>query len=112
MQVQCPSRSAREQLSGGNQQKIMIARWLLRDAEVYLFDEPTRGVDVGAKATIYRLLDELADRGKAVVVVSSELHELLAICDRIGVMSAGRLVAVFARPMVAGADHACRAQGY
>ena len=98
MQVQCHSLDQRtDQLSGGNQQKLMIARWLLRDAAVYLFDEPTRGVDVGAKATIYQLLDELADRGKAVVVVSSELHELLAICDRIGVVSAGRLVAVFER---------------
>jgi len=98
MQVQCHSLDQRtDQLSGGNQQKLMIARWLLRDAAVYLFDEPTRGVDVGAKATIYQLLDELADRGKAVVVVSSELHELLAICDRIGVVSAGRLVAIFER---------------
>ena len=98
MQVQCHSLEQRtDQLSGGNQQKLMIARWLLRDAAVYLFDEPTRGVDVGAKATIHELLAELADRGKAVVVVSSELPELLALCDRIGVMSAGRLVAVFER---------------
>jgi len=85
------------QLSGGNQQKIVIARWLLRDAEVYLFDEPTRGIDVSAKATVYRLLNELGDRGKAIVFVSSELRELLDICDRIAVMSAGRLAAVFSR---------------
>lgn len=86
-----------EQLSGGNQQKVVIARWLLRDATVLLFDEPTRGIDVGAKATVYHLLSELADQQKALVVVSSDLEELLAICDRIGVMSAGQMVAVFPR---------------
>jgi ribose transport system ATP-binding protein len=86
-----------EQLSGGNQQKVVIARWLMRDATVFLFDEPTRGIDVGAKATVYHLLGELADQQKALVVVSSDLDELLAICDRIGVMSAGKMVAVFQR---------------
>jgi len=89
--VQCHSLDQRtDQLSGGNQQKLMIARWLPRDAAVYLFDEPTRGVDVGAKATIYQLLDELADRGKAVVVVSSELHELLRSAIALGWFQAGR----------------------
>ena len=86
-----------EQLSGGNQQKVVIARWLMRDASVLLFDEPTRGIDVGAKATVYHLLSELADQQKALVVVSSDLEELLAICDRIGVVSAGQMVAVFPR---------------
>jgi ribose transport system ATP-binding protein len=86
-----------EQLSGGNQQKVVMARWLMRDAKVMLFDEPTRGIDVGAKATVYHLLGELADQHKALVVVSSDLDELLAICDRIGVMSAGRMVALFPR---------------
>jgi ribose transport system ATP-binding protein len=85
------------QLSGGNQQKVVIARWLLRDCDVLLFDEPTRGIDVGAKVAIYRLLRGLAARGKALVVVSSELTELTALCDRIGVMSAGRLVQTFER---------------
>jgi ribose transport system ATP-binding protein len=85
------------ELSGGNQQKVMIARWLLRDATVLLFDEPTRGIDVSARAAIYHLLNELAGNGKAIVVVSSDLDELLAICDRIGVLSAGRLVEVFER---------------
>ena len=85
------------ELSGGNQQKVMIARWLLRDAEVLLFDEPTRGIDVAARAAIYHLLNELAAAGKAIVVASSDLDELLAICDRIGVLSAGRLVEVFER---------------
>ena len=85
------------ELSGGNQQKVVLARWLLRDPDVLLLDEPTRGIDVGAKATVYRLLGELAARGKALVVVSSELRELMAVCDRIAVMSAGRLVATFER---------------
>ena len=85
------------ELSGGNQQKVLIGRWLMRDAEVYLFDEPTRGVDVSAKATVYRLLGELAERGKACVVVSSEMEELMTLCDRIAVLSQGRLVRTFAR---------------
>jgi ribose transport system ATP-binding protein len=86
------------ELSGGNQQKVVIARWLLRDCDVLLFDEPTRGIDVAAKIAVYGLLNELADRGKALVVVSSELSELTALCDRIAVLSAGRLVKVFKRP--------------
>jgi len=85
------------ELSGGNQQKVLIARWLMRDAEVYLFDEPTRGIDVAAKAAVYRLLDDLARRGKACVVVSSEMEELMTLCDRIAVLSAGRLVRTFER---------------
>ena len=76
---------------------MVIARWLLRDCDVLLFDEPTRGIDVGAKVAVYRVLKELAARGRALVVVSSELPELMALCDRIAVMSAGRLVATFAR---------------
>lgn len=85
------------ELSGGNQQKVAIARWLERDTPVLLFDEPTRGVDVGAKFDIYALLDALAARGKALVVVSSDLRELMQLCDRIGVMRAGRLTHVFQR---------------
>jgi len=84
-----------ETLSGGNQQKIVLARWLLRDAHILLLDEPTRGVDAAAKEAIYQLLRELADQGKALVVVSSEMQELMALCDRIAVMSAGRLVQTF-----------------
>jgi ribose transport system ATP-binding protein len=82
------------QLSGGNQQKVAIARVLHQDAEVLLLDEPTRGIDVGTKAEIYRLIGELAAAGKAVLFVSSYLPELLAMCDTLGVMSRGRLVAV------------------
>ena len=85
------------QLSGGNQQKVVIGRWLARDCTVLLFDEPTRGIDVGARFDIYMLLGALAREGRAIVVVSSDLRELMAICDRIGVMSAGRLSGVFER---------------
>jgi ribose transport system ATP-binding protein len=85
------------ELSGGNQQKVVLAKWLLRDCDVLIFDEPTRGIDVGAKFEIYQLLAELASRGKAVIVVSSDLLELTAIADRIAVMSAGRLVKTFNR---------------
>ena len=79
-------------LSGGNQQKVALAKWLARECDVLLIDEPTRGVDVGAKAEIYQLLDELACEGKAILMVSSELPELLALCRRILVMRAGKLV--------------------
>lgn len=78
-------------LSGGNQQKVILGRWLLTEPEVLLLDEPTRGIDVGAKYEIYQLIDSLAAKGKAVIVVSSELPELLGICDRIYVMSGGRI---------------------
>jgi len=86
-----------DQLSGGNQQKVVFARWLHRDCEVLLLDEPTRGVDVGARADIYAQMDRLAAAGKALLMVSSDLRELMAVCDRIAVMSAGRLVATFER---------------
>ena len=85
------------QLSGGNQQKVVIGRWLERDCSVLLFDEPTRGIDIGAKFDIYRLLGNLTRQGKALVVVSSDLRELMLICDRIGVLSAGRLIDTFER---------------
>ena len=85
------------QLSGGNQQKVLLGRWLLREPEVMLLDEPTRGIDVAAKFTIYRLIDDLAGRGKGVVVVSSEVEELMLLCDRIAVVSAGRIVETFKR---------------
>jgi ribose transport system ATP-binding protein len=84
------------ELSGGNQQKAVLARWLLQDVNVLLLDEPTRGIDVAAKAVIYELLGELAAAGKAIVMVSSETPELMAVCDRIAVMSAGRIAAEFA----------------
>lgn len=83
------------ELSGGNQQKVLMARWLARDCRVLLLDEPTRGIDVAAKDTIYALLRDLASEGKAVVVVSSDLVELMALCDRLLVMSQGRVTAEF-----------------
>jgi ribose transport system ATP-binding protein len=85
-----PSQRVRE-LSGGNQQKVALLRLLHHDVDVYLLDEPTRGIDVGSKAEIYRLLGELAAQGKAVLVVSSYLPELLGVCDRIAVMARGKL---------------------
>ncbi|MAT15610.1 MAG: sugar ABC transporter [Planctomyces sp.] len=82
------------ELSGGNQQKVALARVMHQQADVYLFDEPTRGIDVGTKSEIYRLMGELAAQNKAIVFVSSYLTELLAICDRIAVMSRGQLLEV------------------
>lgn len=84
-------------LSGGNQQKVIFARWIHRECQVLLLDEPTRGVDVGARADLYAELDRMTDAGKALLMVSSDLRELMAMCDRIGVMHGGRLVAVFRR---------------
>ena len=78
-------------LSGGNQQKVVIAKWLARDCDILFFDEPTRGIDVGAKAEIYKLLQTLADQGRAIVVISSELPEILRISHRIVVMCEGRI---------------------
>jgi ribose transport system ATP-binding protein len=78
-------------LSGGNQQKVALARLLAHDADVYLLDEPTRGIDVASKEQIYQLIDGVAQRGKAVLMVSSYLPELLGVCDRIAVMTRGRL---------------------
>ena len=92
LRVKTPSMEAiTAGLSGGNQQKIALAKWLARDCDVLLIDEPTRGVDVGAKAEIYQLLDELACEGKALLVVSSELPELIGLCRRILVMRQGAL---------------------
>ena len=92
MHTKTPSQETKiRSLSGGNQQKVIIGRWLLTDPEVLLLDEPTRGIDVGAKYEIYQLILDLANRGKTVLVVSSEMPELLGICDRILVMSGGRL---------------------
>ena len=81
-------------LSGGNQQKVIIGRWLLTDPDVLLLDEPTRGIDVGAKYEIYKLIEELASTGKSVLFISSEMAELQMICNRIMVMSNGRLAGI------------------
>jgi inositol transport system ATP-binding protein len=78
-------------LSGGNQQKIVLARWLQLEPKLLIVDEPTRGVDVGAKAEVHELLDQLAGRGVAVIAISSDLPEVMAIADRIVTMRAGRV---------------------
>jgi ribose transport system ATP-binding protein len=82
-------------LSGGNQQKTIIARWLLPECEILIFDEPTRGIDVGARAEIYKLMAQFVEDGGSIIVVSSDLQELLAVCDRIIVMGQGRITGEF-----------------
>ncbi len=95
MNVKTPGEKTRiGSLSGGNQQKVILGRWLLTDPEVLMLDEPTRGIDVGAKYEIYQMIIDLANKGKGVIVISSEMPELLGISDRIMVMSNGRLAGV------------------
>lgn len=84
-------------LSGGNQQKVVLSKWFVRDCEIYIFDEPTRGIDVGAKVEIYRLMQELATNGAAIIMVSSELPEVMNMSDRIEVVYDGRIVKEFKR---------------
>jgi ABC-type sugar transport system ATPase subunit len=90
-------------LSGGNQQKVILARWLSEEVKVILLDEPTRGIDVNAKAQVYRLIGELAAVGTAVIVVSSYIPELLGICDSVAVMCRGQLGA--SRPVAEWDQH-------
>src|SRR5204863_7414127 len=85
------------ELSGGNQQKAILARWLLTDPSILILDEPTRGIDIGVKAEFYEMIGELAASGRAILLISSELPELLALCDRVLVMSEGRLTANLSR---------------
>ncbi len=84
-------------LSGGNQQKVLLARWLLTQPDILLLDEPTRGIDIGAKHEIYSLMTELADSGKSIIMISSEMPELIGMSDRIAVMSQGQLAGILAR---------------
>ena len=92
MNIKAPSvTSITGKLSGGNQQKVVLSKWIYADPDVLILDEPTRGIDVGAKYEIYTIINRLADAGKAVIVISSELPELLGICDRIYALSAGRV---------------------
>jgi ribose transport system ATP-binding protein len=98
LRVKTPSvESLVSQLSGGNQQKVVLAKWLLRDLNVIIFDEPTRGIDVGSKSEIYDLINQLAAEGAAVIVISSDLEEILRISDRIAVMHEGNLTGVLRR---------------
>ena len=80
-------------LSGGNQQKVIVARWLLKDSDVFIFDEPTRGIDIGAKSEMYDLMAELAAQGKSIIMISSELAEIQRLSDRVIVMCEGRITA-------------------
>ena len=79
-----------DNLSGGNQQKVVIAKWLSTKAQILILDEPTKGVDVGAKEEIYRLLEDLVAEGKSIIMISSELSEIIGICDRVIVMQEGK----------------------
>ncbi|PRX49187.1 monosaccharide ABC transporter ATP-binding protein (CUT2 family) [Prauserella shujinwangii] len=92
LRIKTPSPEQRtKNLSGGNQQKVVIAKWLVRDCDILIFDEPTRGIDVGAKEEIYQLLTELAGQGKSIIMISSELPEVLRLAHRVVVMSEGRV---------------------
>jgi ribose transport system ATP-binding protein len=82
-------------LSGGNQQKVVVGKWLVKDSNILIFDEPTRGIDVGAKSEIYKLLNELADQGKSIIMISSELPEILRMSHRVVVMCEGKVTATF-----------------
>lgn len=89
--------SAAESLSGGNQQKIVLGKWLLKEPKVFFLDEPTRGIDIGAKVEIYKIINQLKEKGLAIVVVSSELPELIGICDRIIILRSGRITGNISR---------------
>ena len=84
-------------LSGGNQQKVVIAKWVNTDADIYIFDEPTRGIDVGAKIEVYQVINKLCREGKCVIMVSSELPEVLGMSDRVIVMRGGRIMGEMSR---------------
>jgi ribose transport system ATP-binding protein len=95
LRIKTPSvNQTAKNLSGGNQQKVVVAKWLVKDCDILIFDEPTRGIDVGAKEEIYGLLNQLARQGKSIIMISSELPEVLRMSHRIAVMSEGRLTAV------------------
>lgn len=98
LRVKTPSKEVRvNTLSGGNQQKVVLAKWLLGEPEVIIMDEPTRGIDVGAKAEIYKLMDKLASEGKAIIMISSEMPELMGMSDRVIVLHEGKLTGEFKR---------------
>lgn len=83
------------QLSGGNQQKVVLAKWIATDAKILIVDEPTNGVDIGAKTEIHRILRQIAEQGTSVIMISSELPEILSVSDRILVMRRGRIAGEF-----------------
>ncbi|MBQ3114731.1 MAG: sugar ABC transporter ATP-binding protein [Clostridia bacterium] len=94
LKTKTPSiRQLARNLSGGNQQKVIIARWLLKDSDIFIFDEPTRGIDIGAKSEMYTLMEQLAEKGKSIIMISSELSEIQRMSDRVVVMCEGRITA-------------------
>jgi ribose transport system ATP-binding protein len=98
LQIRTPSLDQRVlNLSGGNQQKVVISKWLMLRPRILIMDEPTRGIDVGAKAEIYRLMDQLIESGVSIIMISSELPEVLAMSDRIVCMARGRVTAILDR---------------
>jgi putative multiple sugar transport system ATP-binding protein len=98
LQVKCSSIEQNvDNLSGGNQQKVLLSKWMFAEPEILMLDEPTRGIDVGAKYEIYKIINDLVSDGKSVLFISSEMPELLGMCDRIYVMSEGRVVAELSR---------------
>ncbi len=98
MNVKTPNLDAAiANLSGGNQQKVVLAKWLICDPKVLIADEPTRGIDVGAKREIYELMSKFASKGKGIIMISSELPELIGICDRIYIVSEGSIAGMLSR---------------
>lgn len=96
LRIKTPDQATRvETLSGGNQQKVVIGKWLLTEPDILIMDEPTRGIDIGAKSEIYRIMNDMASRGKSILMISSEMPELLGMCDRILVMCAGKQMGIF-----------------
>ena len=96
IQIKCASlEQLTAQLSGGNQQKVILGKWMAAGVQLLIFDEPTKGIDVGTKSEIYKLMRGLADEGIGVIVVSSEMPELLGLCDRIAVMAGGRITGMY-----------------
>jgi ribose transport system ATP-binding protein/inositol transport system ATP-binding protein len=98
LRIKAPGSEAQTlSLSGGNQQKVVIAKWLVGDPDIIIMDEPTRGIDVGAKRDIYLLMGDLVEQGKAIIMISSEMPELIGMCDRIIVLAEGKLTGEFNR---------------
>lgn len=111
-QLKIKSKSLNEEvrfLSGGNQQKVVIGKWLIYDPDILIMDEPTIGVDVGAKSEIIEIIKKMAEEGKGVIVISSELNELLAVSDRIIVMSRGKMVKELQREEIENEEELQRA---
>lgn len=100
------------QLSGGNQQKVVLAKWLLTEADIFIFDEPTRGIDVGAKIEVYNLMNDLVSRGKAIIMISSEMDECMGMADRIIVFHEGKLMGELDRPDFSDEKIMYAASGY